>query len=407
MRKRTLALLIPLILFLCFYGWLEYRQWKSFQHTLPNDIEMVLKINTDRIYVKMLKYMILHPSTISSKKDSSTSIEKGFSLPANLFLYSRKSSPGSISLSLPLNNQQQASEYLAEKLKLEEINNNLNENWLGYSSQYTTSLSISNNLALFTYPDKLNKPADQLFSTISDNQLVQIVNKLNDTESDLFFYLNNSFINIDFDGDQIHFSGELDYQDTTHSPIPFLNHFLSPNIIKNLFNNLVNKTTLVNLQVEGILSRMDTVITYTYDDDFNKIESKEIKSTPFPGIKLQVVYSDSLSDLKNTKIDFEKFVTEYGLHKEITGINSVTYYNTDAFILNIPKDNKTTHSASINFKSFVPHLLLPSKLDFFDKLNHLDLSMKRNDSGKIELSGVLILNEDVRKWVMNSSTLLN
>lgn len=417
---KRVVLIISILLFL-FLGILKYRDYQSYKNTIPANADLIVKISTDNILSTITWNAIKNPSyylSRSKKKDSKKKIKRGFEIPANFFVFNLKEDKNTFYTILKLKDSSNFRKFVQKKIGDIKL----------FKAENLTSLSALNNKLTITYNDKKAVVAYQLnnkdsmlsmeklltdFTQIDDKQKLSDLKKVNSHIS-IFKDLENH-VDLNFNDGQINLQGEIynnslqitdDMKMATKSDSSYVYFSMLGKPLKNDFGNISlknfnfpidsifkNYSGSATLQLSGTTKQLDTIITYEYDDDFEKIEVKSVEEKNVPGIN--IILSGKSSKLKQG-FEQHQIIVDNKLNNKIFPLYQLNFKTTDNIVefSNLPlrKLNyiNTEHFAelSIDFSNLLNHNNL--NVSYLQKLN--DLKIKAyNKKEKITIDGTLAL----------------
>ena len=387
------VLLLLILIYIC-----RYKLGSCICNTIPQDAEAVIQINTRSLEKYLLHDFLAHPLSYFSGNQNEgqdslthknkTAILECLTLPKALLFY-RQGAQNSTwtSSELAIKNISLLKQYLKENDFVSKEGN----------SQYTNrnqKAIIKDDKLIFIYNNSDNKAekytaanttflkeGDSLFDAVKSNS------------NDAFYYdSNDNKLNLDFRTGEIILKGnyDLDYlkpaiqnlqssgigQLSTQINLPELLDQISPDK-KDKFTKFskLNLDTLsplikgdIHLLVNDFKVSKDTVVTYDYDDNFNKVEVKEVKENTKPDYTLAIgMQPEAVAYMKRKKAIIEKegkdilaimpLVTTYCQYKDevlyLYSMNSNLALSTSSaykFILDLDMDEypKMGYSGSWN-----------------------------------------------------------
>ncbi|MDH5598493.1 MAG: hypothetical protein OEY34_05185 [Cyclobacteriaceae bacterium] len=392
MSKLKIAILIVFILIGSVYGWLEFRQNKSYIHALPQDVNQVLKVNMDQIYWEGFKYMIMHPSAISTKEDTVEKEDHGFDIGANLFFFTRKSSSEIIYLSVPIKDKKQAIQHLQNAYKLEPSGEDRGI-YTAVSSTLPMTVALDEKRALFAY-QQLNKDSTikVLTELYQESPEENLINKLKEENEILSFLMEGITARLSFENDRLFLSGEIEDFMGLLSSFPFVKDYTTTPSSDSLPHNI----QYFSLQVKGLVSKTDTIVSYEYNDDFEKVETKEIRSVNFPGIHFYYANKDAESPNLLSQ-EAETLLLRNGFIKKQPTEFSTSYSNINDLPDPLPNPSGFG-DIEIDFSSLKGYELyyttLPSSHSIFKNLSIL---MEKEGENFVKWHSIIQLNKDIFK----------
>lgn len=433
--KRKLGLLFLLLLVGLLIAYvLRYKTGTCICKTIPQEADAVIQVKVRSLERYFLHDVVLRPkSYFSSKPDSLKQKEKSdqsssepstkyqqkvrlmdcVSLPKSLLLYRVDSIWYSSDLKIK------------DAVKLEQFltDNNFKSNGSGDEKIYikkNQKILVDQEIMKVAYKTELGTGLDFNTSEKSDflSKGDQLFDATHSSQNDIYFVDNKGqFLNINFQSGVINIDGN--YNLTTLKPsakesstkgIGSLSAQLDfPKFIELLSDNQKNKFsnfTKLNLDslsghINGELSTVltdfstsiDTITTYDYDDDFNKIEIKDIKESLEPSYSLLLGMDDEgIAYMKRQNAIVEQdgkdvlaimpLVTTYSKQYQ----DALYLYTSDQDITEI---QTTTSDAKFNFSFDVSQFLDKNKSDrdnkYLEDIDSMFLTIdnENNIEGKI------------------------
>lgn len=430
--KITAAIVILLLIF--FAGVLKYRRYQAGQTLIPKNVTGIIKINVDELYQTIALNMLDNPGYYLKsdvKKDNAIKTDKlatGLSIPASIYLYHLSGQPaGTVFSRLEIKNSADFENFVKNVLHLLVIKN---------AKGITTAKSRLGNLVL-CYSNKA--VAVVITTQIKDFEpiLIDVLkqkNMVKANESPFKEALHQKqhvvFTNgenngwIDFKSGSINFSNAFLAKDILPSTQP-VHHQLSQNNTVSFWLNaklkpstdkiykfkdlILEQDSLIkyyngNLDFEWTKSttQTDSVITYEYNDDFEKVEKVSLQKRNIPSISVNIGSKDN--GLKN-------YLTRQGLiNSDSNTVNKNAFPLYKVFVqsnqenLNFSTLEKqnilTSKVASTDFLYLNVDLIklgqqleTPFVTSYFKTLKRLEVKGKLLDNKKVEIDGKLELKD--------------
>ena len=397
MRKRRIIIAISVLLFifLLTYGWLAFRDHKSYKNALPADAHLIIKLDVDKLIRKGIFYKITHPSNIFSKKsETGEKVDRpknGLSIPANIFFFAKKNDPDRIYVTLPVEDQDKAAAFLKRSLNIKDFSNE-NGNWLGHTPDEKSEVIINNDRILISYSTKKQLQKDGI-SNLMNSLMAQtpdenLIASLGNTHGDVSALFEGLEVNISAEGNAIKVTGQSSNLDIRSVDIPLLGQFLQNNWNNDL-EKLFNGSYQIQLQLKGVVQRTDTITTYEFNDDFEKIEQTALETYPVPGISLYLK-TDSLA--KNQKA--VSLLNKNGLKLTANELSVLHFSNTNAVSPSF-SDSDYVFRLEVDFESFVPEINTLKNLKYMNKIKSLELIVTESEEGVYVYESNLVLKENV------------
>jgi hypothetical protein len=417
---KRVVLIISILLFL-FWGILKYREYQSYKNTIPANADLIVKISTDNILSTIAWNAIKNPLyylSRSKKKDAIKKTKRGFQIPANFFAFNLKGDKNTFYTILKLKDSSNFRKFVQKKIGDSELS----------KTENFASVSALNNKLTIIFNDKKAVVAYQLnnknsmlsieklltdFTQIDDKEKLSDLKKIKSHIS-IFKDLENH-VDLNFNDGKINLQGEIynnflqitdDMKMATKSDSSYLYFSMLGKPLKNDFGNITlknfsfpidsilkNYSGSTTLQLSGTTKQSDTIITYEYDDDFEKIEVKSVEEKNVPGIN--IILSGKSSKLKQV-FEQHQIITDNKLNNKIFPLYQLNFKTTNNIVefSNQPSKNlnyiNTEHFAEIfiNFDDLLDHNNL--NISYIHKLN--DLRIKAyNKKEKVTVNGTLVL----------------
>lgn len=353
-NKTGLAALIIVLLLVFFVSYLQLRDYNSYQNRIHKQANTIIKINVDGIYKTLAIDLITNPSYYLKKekggKGSESKKGNGIAIPANVFLFNvSKKSANTFFCSLPLTDAVAFKQFISQKLNINSFRKINNSTFLGISKDRKLTIAYTNNNMAIAYSVKKEEVLDILTdllnhkNTLTNNH--DQIKRLKQTTNHIDYLSNTDIGFINFKDGQITLNAELASPDSLiiaskNTPRIFskdatLKMWLNAGINKFVnhhtfnINNYILQTDSLLKNYKGYLdaewvntvTQTDSVITYDYNDDFEKVEKLSLKEVQVPELSISL-RSDAdglLNYLKNENI----IQDDHKINKEFFPLYSV------------------------------------------------------------------------------------
>ncbi len=325
MRKKLFtAAAIILLLLLSFFGFLSYRQYSAYKVPVHLAAQTIVKVNVDdfiKMFVSSYGINFKKKITEREKKEKEPSLNTGIWLPGSVFVYNLTSlRPTTLFCSLPVADQQDFILYAQKKWKLTWQE----KDGIYFGSNAAGTLTAGCNkdfISLAWSPAKENVQSylqEILSSQDFLKQHADVAARLKDQDLPLVAINRQSEATLSFNGKELILQASLDSlagisipvnfirqpnRTETHSYISF-NGFLSPSLFNTAYNiknyQLATDSILahlqgyINLQLGPNQIQKDSITTYEYDDNFEKVEKVSVTDFQVPYFQLSVKASPGL-----------------------------------------------------------------------------------------------------------------
>jgi hypothetical protein len=426
----TRSAVVILLLLIVALAYLQYRKYQSRKNRIHNEAALLFKIDLDGILESNALSFWRNPPKFLIWENEEVSVHKGFSIPSRLFIYNvRSKSAGTFFCSLQLSDTAALKLFLTKALKTHVFENIKDGQVFCTSADGKLCVAYNDQEMALSYSFKKEQTRTILLDVLNKRNLLdegdQRLQSLLKIKGHLAYI---------FDG----FSGAGEVKDNAVSlegsvPLGGLNVSEQSYVSKDLDTDAMVKIWLnakpanfhlnklwtiggIELSADSLnkyykgyadlvlsksIKQTDTLITYTYNDDFEKTEQKELKEISVPDMRMTfIAKTDGLLEyLKKQKaIEGEKLnkslfplyqvfgksndqvlqlsTNKYGKLKE--GVKNTPYFFfAEANIDQLHKDNVFP--------------LLNSYLEFF---THLEVKMKREDAKKAHLEMEMSLSRN-------------
>ncbi|WBX73478.1 hypothetical protein PG913_11670 [Tenacibaculum pacificus] len=380
MLKKVIFIILIIICTVFTFGYFRYNRTVNTANKIPVSADVVIRMNLREIEYTMLKDVVKHPF-LYFKSIKNNQHKKAFSLfdevvfPSNVFFYSNNNVLKNtwVSTTIEIKNKMRLLSFFNQdkfvKKTLEKADYFINKK--------TVYLINKNQLRIVFNLDEISNIETKLNTILNTNNYLNdensIVQKLkNSKELIAISTKSKSFLELGVDENEISIIGEL-----SEKNMPFLSYKTSVTNRSVLsFSGKVKKTFLFdylkksskdnfekltnvsldsiqthwngdfNVKLASFIYKKDTILTYEYDDDFNKIATTTIQKTIVPDLNISLggsyifTYLSSKKAIKN--INGEKILVVNPLFKTYADKNSkeLFLYSKKAVHANYYKNNQ-------------------------------------------------------------------
>ncbi|MBB6498714.1 hypothetical protein [Pedobacter cryoconitis] len=301
-KKAFIAAVIGiLLLLLAVYGYLQYRQYSSYQNSIPRNASLIFKINVDRI----VKRKRLNPFKSSSR---------GFAVPANIFIYNLNNQPTeTFFCTLPVTDTALLKQYLKNEFRINQLTEIQPGVITGKSSDHRLRVIYNSSRLILSYAlfkedtspelERLLNEKDQMIP--GDQRVDRLKNQMADITYDFKTYTGAA----NFNDHILTLNGsfpleELGVPDSSYQPAKLhqnlsMKMWLNADLRKVLQKDIRFKTYFLEkdsilkyydgytaVECGTLLSQYEPVVTYEYNDEFEKVEKKQLKEVKVPEISI-------------------------------------------------------------------------------------------------------------------------
>ncbi|WCC44780.1 hypothetical protein PJW08_14595 [Tenacibaculum finnmarkense] len=320
MFKKILFVVFLLIITLFTFGYFKYYPRENTAVKIPVSADVIIRVNLREIAYTMLKDVVKHPLIYlkSSKKNKQTKVGSLFEqlkIPSDVFFYSNNDILKNTWVSTVIEIKNKAD--LLSFFNQDKFVKKSLENAVYFISKKTVYFINNNQLRIVFNIDEITKVETKLKILLNTKEYLNdediIVQKLkNSKELIALSTKTNDFLELGIDENEISILGELSEKNT-----PFLSSenninngllvTVSGKVKKSFLSDYLDKSSkdrfkkFTNLSIDSLqrhwngefnanlnafIQRKDSVVTYQYDDDFNKIAKTTIKKTIVPDVNV-------------------------------------------------------------------------------------------------------------------------
>lgn len=312
-KFRQIAIILTaavLLLLSVFYGYLSWRKHDAYKGSVHADAAFILKVNADQLYGTLVMDGLGSPFYYLKK--GKQSIESGLSIPAQIFIYTLKSkSAQTYFCALPVEDQQQLKSFLSQKMGIVAFSK---------MGQYTRGISrdgrliVAFNTHTFAAGYALNKENvdDVLADLLNRKNLMPEqdpkLSKLKALDQHLAYVFNEVTGTGEFKDGLIHMEGDFNFDGLQVKGKTFHHRIFEKDVMVKMWLNAwpaLNKSYgeiqvkdhtiypdsllkycagYFDLELGSPVSQIDTVVTYEYNDDFEKEETLTPRTVKVPGV---------------------------------------------------------------------------------------------------------------------------
>ncbi|MGB4774983.1 MAG: hypothetical protein WBP45_07425 [Daejeonella sp.] len=368
-NKTKLAALIIVVLLVFFMVYLQLRDYNSYKNRIHKQANTIIKINVDGIYKTLAIDFITNPSYYLKKekggKGSEVKKGNGIKMPANIFLFNvNTKSASTFFCSLPLTDTAAFKQFISQKLNISSFIKINNSAFLGTSKDGKLTIAYTSNNMSIAYSVNKEEVLDILTDLLNHKNILtkddDKIKRLKQTTNHIDYLSSTNAGFINFKDGEITLNAEFACPDSlmitnknTHRIFSkdatlkmwlnaginkFVNHrtFNLNNYALQTDSLLKNYTGYVDAEWINTVTQTDSVITYNYTDDFEKVEKLNLKEVQVPelSISLKGNANGLFNYLKNENI----IQDDHRINKEFFPLYSVyASKNGDHFWLSTKK----------------------------------------------------------------------
>jgi len=428
----TRSAAVILLLLIVLLGYLQYRKYQSRKNRIHNEAALLFKIDLDGILESNALSFWRNPPKFLTWENEEVSIPKGFSMPSRLFIYNvRSKSAETFFCSLQLTDTAALKLFLKKALKIHAFEKIPGGQVLGTSPDGKLCVAYNDQEMALSYSFKREQTRAILLDVLNKRNL------LDETNPGLQRLLKiKGHLAYIFDG----FSGSGEVKDNTISlegsvPLKGLDVSEQSYVSTDLDNDAgalvkiwlnakpgnfhLNKLWTIggielsadslnkyykgyaDLVVNKSIKQTDTLITYTYNDDFEKTEQKELKEMSVPDMRMRFSAKTGglLDYLKKQKaIEGEKLNKSlFPLYQVFgKGNDQVLQLSTNTYskLKEGARNTPYFFSAEANIDQLHKDNVFPLLNSYLEFFTHLTVKMKREGAKKAHLEMEMSLSRN-------------
>lgn len=419
-KLRTAAILL-LLLFGAIYGYWQLRKHQSFRQPVHKDAALLFKVNLDALLLSEIKHL---GGPLNAYKDNKL-IPEGISIPSSIILYSLKKEPlSSFFCVLKVSDSAALKKYLKNSWKINQFSTEKDGNIYGHSMDGRLSVAFNSNELAFSYGLKNTQTKDILNNLLNKENLLDPEDPrlqfLKKEQAEFSYIFENYKGTGAFNHNLLQVQGTIPAGDLnppvqplsalTPGPGGVLKFWLNADLKKTFseteFNwkgHMLEKARLmkyyggyIGLEIENTLNQTDSVITYVYNDNFEKTARVQLKEVQVPRLQVQIGSPEPRALF--TYLQDQQFISEKGLwSRDLFPLYQV-YANAGQDFLSLSTSSEKVGSGTmkpspyfvyldIDFDQMKKQKMFPLLEPYIENLRHLQFKGTKtgNDPGKIEM----------------------
>lgn len=314
MKKVLVRSAVALVLLLiAAYGYLQYRTHRSYQFSVYREASLVFRINIDKL-IKNAGSGPVHELYLnfSQKKHATGYIPSGFTLPSNIFCYNIKSkSPGTFFCVLPVTDTAQLKQYLKTMFKVGQFKTDAEGRITGKTGDERLAVVYdAQHLAIAWSLKKENVSAVLISMLDSRNFMTDkdtVMQQLKASDAPVSYFYKNYSGSLQLKDNSILINGSFPLQqmhipDQCYIRVPFhkdavlqlwINAGLTGPAQLCLKNHSLDRDTLskyygglTTIEMGNTIKQQNKVISYEFNDNFEKTAQVTVKEVPVPDISI-------------------------------------------------------------------------------------------------------------------------
>jgi len=301
---------VILLLLAATYTWLEVRKYKSYQHRIHTDAAFIVKIDADKLYRTLAIDYLGNSSHYRNKKGEA--INSGLDIPANIFIYTVHSkSLQTYFCSFPVADTTALKAFIRKELGIAQLKNT-GKYLKGTSANGQITVAFNSHTFAAGYSFKKENINDILEDLLNGQNLLTDkdpkLEKLKALNAHLAYVSEGYTGTGEFKDGSIHLQGDFNFKglnvdgkvfnhrvfdknptvkmwlnarlnsNSKHEAFQIKGHTIYPDSLLKYYNGYFD------LELTDPVIQTDTLITYEYNDDFEKEEIITPRTVKVPGI---------------------------------------------------------------------------------------------------------------------------
>ncbi|AUC74629.1 hypothetical protein [Olleya sp. Bg11-27] len=418
------------VLLLIFKGILMYRDYVSYHDVIHKNADHIVKVRVDGILQTIALNAVVNPSFYLKKENKKDSVieekdnGKGVSIPANVFLYTIKEySKKTLFASLKISDTLDFKNYIESQFHITafEITSRFT---VGVNKDEKIQIAFNDKQCVVVYnPNK--EDVNQVFvDLLNDGKTLDSSDPkwsaIKEANSHINYLTKNNTIDLDFKSGQVVVNGNvvlpvfLDVPKTLKgtrfskdaSITLDLNVLSTLKYISLNHNNFTIDTDSLNAYYKGHLAlevtkstmQIDSIISYEYNDDFEKVETLTAVEKEVPEINIEVTsdgsklykYLENKAIINNGRLNKEVFPL-YQLKVDSTENGLFASTNLKADFTPEDLENVNVLALNIDFKKLQEQNYFPMLNTYLEKLLTLEVNGTNSLDETIAIDGLIQL----------------
>lgn len=343
MIKKVSYFLLFLISVILIVGYIRYNPQLEYKNKVPASAETIIHVNLRKVEYAVVKSYLKDPFSYfdfktpskkqkdSLKEGKKVSLYSAISIPVNIFFYTNKEEFKGVFISsfFKVKNKLNLASFFKEKKYVKK-----EKEAITIYEKKSHFFALHKNNLVFVYKREsadIVKLTENIFAnTLFMKEEDSLMKRMKKSESDLTLAtLENDFLELDISNENLNISGSLGdkfnlflpYKVEQPKELGIVNvsgklntKFLSQKIQQKQKDKFKKLTTLsvdsvlkkwngdLTFNLSSFSTKTDTIVTYEYDDDFNKIEKRAIEKRVIPDLDLTMSKSTLISYLKEKEV---------------------------------------------------------------------------------------------------------
>jgi hypothetical protein len=433
--KIIAVIILSLLIF--FVGIFKYRQYRTNQVLIPRDATSVLKISTDEILRSLAANMIANPRFYLKSDDQpkptvmQNKLASGLRIPASLYLFTMENqSTNAIFTRFDVKSKNNFETFIQQTLKFKILKQ---QNGMSFASSSLGNVVICYNTeaAAIVFSGEIKNFDSILINLLKQENFLKLseskFNTLEASSHHIAYSDTKNRFNIDFNTGAFNFDAEFSTEAIVPAAEPKHRIFnkestasfwlnadfpTTENKTYRFKNAIIERDSLLkyykgylDFEWTNSTSQTDSIITYEYNDDFEKVEKITLQKKEIPNFTMTITAdANGLKSYLNLQriINLDSGTVNksvFPLYKAFVSGNSEQFLlgtNKDLKVDTKKEGSKDFLSLDVNFKKLNTQLNVPGVNRFLKSFDRLSIKGKAVNAHQVRLNGrVTLINEDI------------
>ena len=433
--KIIAVIILSLLIF--FVGIFKYRQYRANQVLIPRNATSVLKVSTDEILRSLAANMIANPRFYLKSDDQpkptvvQNKLASGLRIPASLYLFTMENqSTNAIFTRFDVKSKNNFETFIQQTLKFKILKQ---QNGMSFASSSLGNVVICYNTeaAAIVFSGEIKNFDSILINLLKQENFLKLskskFNTLKASSHHIAYSDTKNRFNIDFITGAFNFDAEFSTEAVVPAAEPKHRIFnkestasfwlnadfpTTENKTYRFKNAIIERDSLLkyykgylDFEWTNSTSQTDSIITYEYNDDFEKVEKITLQKKEVPNFTLNIAAdANGLKSYLNLQgiINLDSGTVNksvFPLYKAFISGNSQQLLlgtNKDLEVDTKKEGSKDFLFLDVNFKKLNTQLNVPGINRFLKSFDRLSIKGKAVNAHQVRLDGrVTLINEDI------------
>jgi len=430
----SIAAMVILLLLFGFWGFLKYQDHVSYENAIHGDAGLIIKIDRNQLIRKIGLNTLSNPGYYfkADEKDSLEIDDKegrdnGFDTRANVFIFSLNEEPLTFYTNFEVTDSAALKTFLDDKFGMRSFEDSESSS-IGMSSDKRLLAAFTRRRLVLSYAVEKRHNLKIIGQILQKKGMLNTddsrISRFKDFKDDVVFLNNEVAGSLNFNDGVVNLSASLNkmggYSISDQSRVAAVDTLcsihlaLAGNFLPDHFKPFtVNDIRIpldsimgtyqgyLEFKMAGKVTQADTIVTYEYDDNFEKIEVKTLQEKEVPGLSLMM--KANAAEMQQL-LSYRNIVKENEINRDIfplmklnfkTEENTVRISNNEIKHLSPISDSDNVFFLFSDFSKLRSESGIPIPEELLKDLRKLEIYGSRVGD-KIKVEGKLVLdNKDI------------